>query len=65
MERYGKEFQLSQDDLDVIATYMDDDIRERLHGELAPCEPEEFLKAYVKEDPDFKALLLSEFKIEL
>jgi hypothetical protein len=25
---------------------MDDDIRERLHGELAPCTDQEFIDAY-------------------
>lgn len=27
---------------------MDDEIREKLHHELAPCTDEEFLKAYIK-----------------
>ena len=27
---------------------MDDEIREELHGELAPCSDEEFLKAYME-----------------
>lgn len=34
---------ISQKDLDTIATYMDDDLREQVASELAPCEPEEFL----------------------
>jgi len=44
---------------------MNDEIREKLHRVLAPCTPEDFLKAYVKEDPDFEDLLYSEFSIEL
>ena len=36
MLRYGKEFTLTQELLDMIATYMNDDIRERLHCEIAP-----------------------------
>ena len=63
MRRYGKEFTLTQELLDVIATYMDDDIRESLHHELAPCEPEFFLGEYLKRDPGFEDLLYSEFGI--
>lgn len=44
---------------------MNDEIREDLHFEMAPCEPEEFLRAYVEKDPDFEELLNSEFSIEL
>lgn len=63
MRRYGKEFNLTQELLDVIATYMDDGIRESLHYELAPCEPEFFLKEYLKRDPRFKELIHDEFGI--
>lgn len=63
MLRYGKEFTLTQELLEVIATYMNDDIRERLHYEIAPCEPEFFLKEYLKRDPGFEKLLHDEFKI--
>lgn len=63
MLRYGKEFTLTQELLGGIATYMDDDIRERLHCEIAPCEPEFFLKEYLKRDPRFEELLHDEFGI--
>lgn len=65
MTRYGEDYILTQEELDTIATYMDDDIREDLHFELAPCTPEEFLKAYVKRVPSFEELLKIEFSIEL
>ena len=51
--------------MNAIASYMDDEIREELHNEIAPCEPEEFLKKYMERDPDFEELLESEFGIEL
>lgn len=35
-------------DLDTIAAYMDDDIREQTAGEVAPCSPVEFLKMYLQ-----------------
>lgn len=31
---------------DSAVMLMDDDIRERLHGELAPCTDQEFIDAY-------------------
>lgn len=65
MKRYGENFELAQELMDTIASYMDDDKRERVHFELAPCEPEEFLKRYLELDPDFEELLNNEFGIEL
>lgn len=51
--------------MDVIAVYMDDDKREQVHFELAPCDPEEFLKQYLELDPDFMDVLKNEFSINL
>lgn len=65
MKRYGENFELTQELMDTIASYMDDDKREQVHFELAPCDPEEFLKRYLELDPDFEDLLDSEFGIEL
>nr|DAH87586.1 MAG TPA: hypothetical protein [Caudoviricetes sp.] len=65
MKKYGEDYKLTKEDLDVIATYMEDDAREKIHSKMAPCEPEAFLKAYVKQDPDFEEVLKSEFSIEL
>ena len=65
MKRYGENFELTQELMDTIASYMDDDKREHVHFELAPCEPEEFLKRYLELDPDFEELLNNEFSIEV
>lgn len=43
---------------ETIASYMDDDIREALHAELAPCTNLEFLDRYLEEDPDFEENIL-------
>ena len=51
--------------MDAIASYMDDDIRERVHFELAPCTAIVFLRRYLTLDPDFADLLSAEFGIEL
>lgn len=65
MKRYGEEFTPTQELMDKIASYMDDDTRETVHFELADCEPEEFLKKYLELDPDFSEVLDSVFDIEL
>ena len=65
MKRYGENFELTQELMDTISSYTDDDKRERVHFELAPCEPEEFLKRYLELDPDFEELLNNEFSIEV
>lgn len=51
--------------LDTIATYMDDEIRERFHCKMAPCSAESFLKRYLELDEDFEVLLRVEFGIEV
>lgn len=32
--------------MNALAQYMDDEIRERLHREMAPCTNQEFFDAY-------------------
>jgi hypothetical protein len=56
---------INQDLMDRIAIYMDEEKREQVHREIAPCSPEEFLKRYLELDPDFENILKSEFSIEL
>lgn len=34
-------------DFDVVVNMMDDEIREKLHNELAPCADQEFVDTYV------------------
>nr|DAH71481.1 MAG TPA: hypothetical protein [Caudoviricetes sp.] len=64
MKRFGEDFELTQELLDDIAVYMNDEIRENIHRALAPCKPEDFLKAYINEDPAFEDILRVEFSIE-
>lgn len=47
------EFEGNKYDYEVIENYMDDEIRERLHSELAPCTEQEFFDRYIEEDPNF------------
>ena len=51
--------------MNAIASYMDDDKREQVHFELAPCSNEEFLKRYLELDPEFESVLEHEFGIEI
>ena len=51
--------------MDAIATYMDNETREKVHLKLAPCSPKEFLKRYLELDADFAELLNDEFGIDL
>ena len=48
-------------DFDTCAILMDDEIREELHMELAPCTEQEFLDAYAERHP----LLLHTFVVDL
>ena len=57
--------EVNQVRLDEIAGYMNDEIREQVHAELAPCTLEEFLTRYLQLDCEFIKLLLSEFNIEI
>ena len=65
MLRYGRNFIISDELMDSIEIYMDNDIREKVHFELAPCKSEEFLKRYIELDPDFEGFLYNEFGIEM
>lgn len=42
--KYGQKL-----DFEAVVQFMDDEIREYLHGELAPCEPQYFYEKYCEE----------------
>jgi len=63
MKRYNEEIKIDNELMSTIASYMDDEIRETVHAELAPCTNEEFLDRYTDLDPEFVSLLKSEFGI--
>jgi homoserine kinase len=39
---------LAEKDWDLIVSFMDDKIREKVHSELAPCTEQEFLTRYLE-----------------
>lgn len=56
--------------MENIASYMDDEIREDLHCELSKANPTEadnieFLNAYLARDEEFGELLEREFEIKI
>lgn len=58
--------EVTMDLMNEIATYMNDEIREDIHVDLAACTPEQFLTAYCNADPDFETWCLNDiFNIEL
>ena len=42
----------SEVDYDAAVNLMDDEIREALHAEMAPCKPQDFFVAYAKAHED-------------
>ena len=50
MLRYGEKLDLDKNLWDAIVTYMNDDIREDVHFDLAPCSEEEFLDIAGRKD---------------
>ena len=53
MKRYGEEFILNQEIMDIIAPYMDDEKREKVHFELAPLQSRGIFKALFGVRPGF------------
>ena len=51
--------------MNLLVHYMDEDLREKVHYELAPCSNEKFLKRYCELDLSFKNLVKNEFATEI
>lgn len=63
MKNSVEQLEVKDDIMDAIVVLMDDDIREKVHGELAPCTNREFLTRYCELVPEFEEVLNSEFGI--
>lgn len=48
---------------ELAVNYMDDDKRESLHREIAPCTNNEFIIAYCRKDPEFVEFLERELNV--
>ena len=60
-----KKSDITDNVMDAIVVLMDDVIREKVHGELAPCTNREFLVRYCELVPEFADVLNSEFSIDI
>lgn len=68
-----KKYNIDDLTMENIATYMDDEVREKVHLKEAPCTNEHFLVAYYEElqageqynTEGFYDLLLNEFNIDI
>lgn len=56
---------VTQRELDIIAEYMDDCLREYVEFHFSPCTPGEFLREYIKREPSFEDVLKREFSVEV
>lgn len=59
---------VSDEKMSVIATYMDNEIREKVRNEVTPCTNEVFLLKYydtIEEKEDFEVLLHTEFDLQM
>ena len=65
LEAYGSHPEYLNTFWGAAVNLMDDDIREQVHRELAPCTNEEFLSRYLELDKSFVNVLRSEFNLSL
>lgn len=61
----GTSTEISDSVYSAICELMNDDIRNSVSEELAPCTKEAFLTRYIEKDPAFEDILRSEFSIDL
>lgn len=65
IKQYNETLNLTDELAETISSYMNDEIREELHNEIAPCTFNKFLKEYCDRDLDFEDLLENEFTITI
>lgn len=56
---------VSDEVMEMLEIYMDDELRERAHYNVAPCSNDAFLKEYCKLDDTFAELVQKEFGLDL
>ena len=56
---------ISEETMTRLGSYMDDEKRETVYAELAPCTPEEFLTRYLELDLEFEEFMKNELNVEL
>ena len=56
---------ITNDEMEVITSYMNDEIREDVHFKFAPCSNELFLHEYLKRDSESLKGIMVELGIEV
>lgn len=56
---------ISDEVMEMLEIYMDDELREKAHYNVAPCTNDEFLKEYCKLDVTFTEFVQKEFGLDL
>lgn len=56
---------ITNDEMEVITSYMSDEIREEIHFKFAPCSNELFLHEYLKCDSESLKGIMAELGIEV
>lgn len=56
------DYHISKEEMDALVSYMNNDIREKVHMELAPCTNEEFLVRYIELDSELEKVMEQEFE---
>ena len=56
---------LTYSDMNIIAGYMDDCLREYVEFHFPICNTEKFLREYIKREPSFEDVLKREFSVEV
>lgn len=62
--RNGDEYLFDDYTYESIVRLMDDNIREEIHAEVAPCSNRYFFESYLEKDPEFEQVVAEEFGIE-
>ena len=56
--------ELNREQFEVVCNLMNDEIREQVNTEVAPCSNRTFIKHYLEYDPDFAQVLDGEFSVD-
>lgn len=56
---------ITNDEMELLASYMNEEIREEIHFKFAPCSNELFLSEYLKRESESLKSIMAELGIEV
>ena len=56
--------ELNREQFEAVCNLMNDEIREQVNTEVAPCSNRNFIERYLELDPDFAQVLDEEFSVD-